>query len=374
MRARSIALWVLLIGGCGGQVGEVPRGAGGAAAAPAAVSAAAPAAAPARGESEGFRAALAAGVRARAGVGGFEVDSFLATVALEELASGSSGLTITAHAGANGVDGYEVRGVAPESLYGRLGLRDGDRVVAINGAPATSPGRVLGALAGAGRHLVVEIEREGVSSFVDLRLVDGLAWTATLAAQGIAAPSIPMEVHSVALSEEALAAAAAAGVGGGASTQASGGGPRADAAKASGGGAAKASGGAGSTSGGSGGSAKAGGGAGSAGGTSAACKSASECTIRRSEVSSLISAPEKAMSQARATAVSRGYKLAGVKKGSAVERLGFRDGDVIRSVNGYALNDQAAALALYMSLQSTSVFRVNYERGGAAATKVIRTV
>jgi membrane-associated protease RseP (regulator of RpoE activity) len=371
MRARSIALWVLLIGGCGGQVGEVPPRAGGAAAAPAAVSAAAPA----RGESEGFRAALAAGVRARGGAGGFEVDSFLATVALEELASGSSGLTITAHAGANGVDGYEVRGVAPESLYGRLGLRDGDRVVAINGAPATSPGRVLGALAGAGRHFVVEIEREGVSSFVDLRLVDGLAWTATLAAQGIAAPSVAMEVHSVALSEEALAAAAAAGVGGGASTAASGGeGPHAGAVKASGGGVAKASGGAGSTGGGTGGSAKAGGGAGSTGGTSAACKSASECTIRRSEVSSLISAPEKAMSQARATAVSRGYKLAGVKRGSAVERLGFRDGDVIRSVNGYALNDQAAALALYMSLQSTSVFRVNYERGGAAATKVIRTV
>ena len=92
-----------------------------------------------------------------------------------------------------------------------------------------------------------------------------------------------------------------------------------------------------------------------------------------------MNAPEKAMAQARVSPVVaggavRGYRLAGVRKESAVAGLGFRDGDVITSVNGYEVGDQAQALALYMSLGSASTLRVRYERGGRAETKVVRVI
>jgi type II secretory pathway component PulC len=54
-----------------------------------------------------------------------------------------------------------------------------------------------------------------------------------------------------------------------------------------------------------------------------------------------------------------------------VAALGFRAGDVIVSVNGARLDDDMAALGLYMGLESTRSYNVTYERNGARASKSI---
>ncbi len=379
--APCVLVFLVALSGCGR--GEAPaRGdaagearavapAPGATPAPVATPAQAPLAGPGR-SMVGFEAALGAGIRRR-DEGGFEVDSFVAATILEELTAGA-GPTVAAHAGeGGGVDGFEIRGVADGSVYARLGLVDGDVVASVNGVALTSPGRAIAALSSVRRRVVVEVVRGGVSTSFEVRLIDGLAWSQTLAERGSVAepePVVAVAPPAVVPVDEAMldgapAAVDSPGRSGGTPTPARGGG--------------KSGGGGGSKSGSSGGGASKSGGSGSAPTTTATCSSATSCTIRRSEVTSLLDSPERAMTQARvvpdlAGGEVRGYKLFGVRKGTTVDGLGFRNGDVIRSVNGYDLGDDGDALGLYMSLPGASSFRVNYVRGGLASIKVIKVI
>ena len=67
-----------------------------------------------------------------------------------------------------------------------------------------------------------------------------------------------------------------------------------------------------------------------------------------------------------------GYKLTTVRRGSSIERLGFRSGDTITHVNGHALADDADAMALYFGLGQTSTFQVRYLRGGSPGVRTIK--
>ncbi|PCC66509.1 PDZ domain-containing protein [Nannocystis exedens] len=101
------------------------------------------------------------------------------------------------------------------------------------------------------------------------------------------------------------------------------------------------------------------------------CASASSCTLDKSLFDAAIADPSKLERQASISPARGGYKLTRVAPGSTVAALGFRAGDVIVSVNGARLDDDMAALGLYMGLESTRNYNVTYERNGARASKSI---
>src|SRR5690606_2994298 len=111
---------------------------------------------------------------------------------LESILGGTSGLKIEARVDARGeTQGYRIGGVRPESIFARVGLQDGDILGAINGVGLTSPGRALAALQGARSQFVIGVERGDGALLLEIRLVDGLAWSQTLATQGAAAEAPP---------------------------------------------------------------------------------------------------------------------------------------------------------------------------------------
>ncbi|MEZ4450229.1 MAG: hypothetical protein R3B09_12200 [Nannocystaceae bacterium] len=373
-RGRRIAAVVGLLAGlsCAGGCSEP------AATPPVREAAARPALGPA------FQSAMTAGIRVREGDGVVEVDSFLASVALEALLAGESGLTLEPRVDAGGeTQGYRIRGVTADSIFGRVGLRDGDVVGAINGVGLTSPGRALGALQGARRQIVIGLERGDGALLLEVHLVDGLAWAQTLATQG-AAPERPpaaiVDASSLvaAVDDDALAAVGEpppvpvqpvpkASKGGAAPS-----GPAKPIPTSKGGsaGGSKSTGG----SSGSSGSNSSSGSSGSSATAGSLCTRPDTCTVRRSEFNAALADPESASDQANFVGTSRGYNLYSIKRGSTIARLGFQNGDLIKTINGYRIADTGEAMALYLSLNGTSTYRVVYERAGKSLTKTIKVV
>ena len=78
------------------------------------------------------------------------------------------------------------------------------------------------------------------------------------------------------------------------------------------------------------------------------------------------------MRQVSVSEARGGYKLDQIRSGSQVSQLGFRNGDVIISVNGVQLDDSLGLLGLYGGLATTSSYKVVYERAGARRGKVVR--
>ncbi|MEZ4430752.1 MAG: PDZ domain-containing protein, partial [Nannocystaceae bacterium] len=109
----------------------------------------------------------------------------------------------------------------------------------------------------------------------------------------------------------------------------------------------------------------------SPGPSSAACAGGT-CPISRAEFNKYLSNPAGLSSQASVSPTGLGYKLTTVRRGSSIERLGFRSGDTITHVNGHALADDADAMALYFGLGQTSTFQVRYLRGGSPGVRTIK--
>lgn len=63
-----------------------------------------------------------------------------------------------------------------------------------------------------------------------------------------------------------------------------------------------------------------------------------------------------------------GFKLVGVRPGSLYRALGIRSGDVIKSVNGTAIDSPTKALELFEQLKSSSDIKVDIERRGQPKT------
>ncbi|MBN1114379.1 MAG: hypothetical protein JXA66_03485 [Oligoflexia bacterium] len=66
-----------------------------------------------------------------------------------------------------------------------------------------------------------------------------------------------------------------------------------------------------------------------------------------------------------------GFRIFGIKPGSLYDKLGAKNGDIIRSVNGVEIRDPASAMSLYQKLRSTDKFEINFERGGENRTSTI---
>jgi type II secretory pathway component PulC len=317
----------------------------------------------------------------------WRVDAYVAALIVEQLRKSPLPFTPWRSDGAvpgQPSAGYRVGALAPDGPWAALGLREGDIVQSVNGVPTETPDWTTQALERADTRVTVSVYREDVTITLDYRLVGGMAW------QSLVQPRIDLaggDGDALAVADPPVDDGAAedlrgtgvggggAGVGGGGGGGGGGGaydGPYSPPRPSSGG----------SASGGGGGS---GGGSGAGGGVPrpvepkgavARCKSADVCSIDEAYFDGLVASPSKMQAQADVVpAISNdvfsGYKLKTVRSGTAAHQLGFRSGDKITHVNGRDLTNDAEALAVYMSLSSTNLFKVRYVRGGSTRTKTI---
>ena len=60
-----------------------------------------------------------------------------------------------------------------------------------------------------------------------------------------------------------------------------------------------------------------------------------------------------------------GFKLMAIDAGSIYDKVGFKDGDIVTSVNGQRLSDVGRTIQLLHSLKGANMAQVTYRRGGA---------
>lgn len=63
-----------------------------------------------------------------------------------------------------------------------------------------------------------------------------------------------------------------------------------------------------------------------------------------------------------------GFKLVAIKEGSIYEKLGLKRGDIIKGVNGEAVDTPQKAMELYQALKSSNSIQLEVTRGGSATT------
>jgi type II secretory pathway component PulC len=298
-----------------------------------------------------YAAAVRGGVRQRdANQAVYEVDAFLLALVVEDLLSGRPSVVVRPSPAGSTI-GYEVTGVREGSVYAAIGLLDGDIVEAINDIPLDGPGRGLEALAGSERGARLQVTRAGVSATRELRVAQGLAWSQVLAARAGLAPPEPEPLAPEPVLEDMPSAPAAGGA------------PVAGRPRRPGDEAYRPPSSSSSSPSSSSPSSPA---------ASPVQCSGDACTVARRDFDAMVADPDKLLRQVQVSEARGGYRLSGIRAGSQVSQLGFRNGDVLISVNGTRLDDQLGLLGLYGGLESTRSYNVTYERGGARHTRTVR--
>lgn len=313
---------------------------------------AAPGVSPALVDPAVFAVAVRAGVHQRdANEASYEVDAFLAALVVEDLASARPSLTLTPVVEVGLILGYQVSGVREGSVYAAIDLRDGDVIEAVNGVRLDGPERAPAALAGAERGVVLQVSRAGVLSAVELHITGGLAWSQVLVARGAVAPPPAPEALDQPILEDMPSAPAQPGSAG-ARQPAGAASPRPSGSQASAPASAPAP---------------------AASRASAVeCTSDEACTVARRDFDAMVADPGALLRQVQVSEVKGGYRLSGIRPGTQVSALGFRNGDILIAVNGTRLDDQLGLLGLYGAIQSTRSYSVVYQRGGTRKTKTVR--
>lgn len=93
-------------------------------------------------------------------------------------------------------------------------------------------------------------------------------------------------------------------------------------------------------------------------------------SIDRKELNKSLENINELLTQARAVpnienGVINGFKLFGVQPGSLYQKLGAKNGDIIKSVNGIDIKDPATAMSLFQQLQTMNRLEFKIQRGGA---------
>ncbi len=292
----------------------------------------------------------------------YRIDAYVAALVVEQLRRDPAPFSRWSDGGEPGTPtaGYQVGAVPSDSLWGRMGLLEGDVVEAINGVPMDDEGWAAEALGRSENRITITVFREGISSTLSFRLMGGMAWSRVLDQGEKTAPpeaSADDEPDVVAVADAPRNPGGGGGGGGGASRGRGAGGKS---RPSSPGGSRPSSGGKSRPS----------------SSAVARCSSPSACTIDKPYFDSLVRSPSKLESQANVVPAIRndvhsGYKLKTVRSGTAVHQLGFRSGDKITHINGRDLTNDIEAMQLYMGLSSTRTFRVRYVRGGSTRNKTI---
>ena len=105
-----------------------------------------------------------------------------------------------------------------------------------------------------------------------------------------------------------------------------------------------------------------------------ACTEEHRCTLDRKYVEALLADPASLTTQMRVMpslrdGVVRGFKLYGIRPGSLPKLLGFRNGDLLVSVNGVALNGVDGAMGAVQGLRRVDSLAVELERKGERMIK-----
>lgn len=100
-----------------------------------------------------------------------------------------------------------------------------------------------------------------------------------------------------------------------------------------------------------------------------ACPEENRCTLDRTYLEELLADPSVLAGQLRIMpsvreGVVRGLKLYGIRPGSLPRLLGYRNGDLLLSVNGAPLTGADAAMATYSRLRRADSLAVELERKG----------
>lgn len=105
----------------------------------------------------------------------------------------------------------------------------------------------------------------------------------------------------------------------------------------------------------------------------AASEDGSEFIVAESEVTDALANLPRLLSQARAVPYfkngeSVGMRLFAIRRGSLYEKLGLKNGDILKAVNGNSLSDPTQALKIFEQLKSERSINVRVERGGSERT------
>ncbi len=106
------------------------------------------------------------------------------------------------------------------------------------------------------------------------------------------------------------------------------------------------------------------------------CPEPGRCTLPRAYLEEMLASPATLSKQARVMpsvrdGVTRGFKMYGVRPDSLPKRLGFKNGDMVTSINGLPLTGMDHAMAAYAKLRRVTVLTVELERKGEVLHKEI---
>ncbi|MCR9161765.1 MAG: hypothetical protein ACE37F_36335 [Nannocystaceae bacterium] len=103
------------------------------------------------------------------------------------------------------------------------------------------------------------------------------------------------------------------------------------------------------------------------------CDAGKRCTVERSLIKDVMANPSS-LGGLRAFPSGGGFKIAGVRRGTLVHKLGLRNGDVLTGVGGKPLASIDDALSLLPLLNSASNIEVSLSRRGKPITHEIEIV
>lgn len=106
------------------------------------------------------------------------------------------------------------------------------------------------------------------------------------------------------------------------------------------------------------------------------CPEQGRCVLPRTVLEQALTNPASLTKQARIMpsvrdGVARGFKLYGIRPDSLPRELGFKNGDLLKSVNGLPLGGVDQALAAYAKLRRSDKLVLEIERKGLTLSKEI---
>jgi general secretion pathway protein C len=95
--------------------------------------------------------------------------------------------------------------------------------------------------------------------------------------------------------------------------------------------------------------------------------------VLKGDLASVLSDPGRILTQVRVNPYFEGdrrvgFKLSQIEKGSLVDRLGIRDGDIIKQVDGQPIDSIEKAIQVYKRVKNKQVVSVDVQRDGQMST------
>ncbi|PRQ04348.1 hypothetical protein ENSA5_08570 [Enhygromyxa salina] len=241
-----------------------------------------------------------------------ETEGWVVRLALDPVVAGRSPLKFRRSAGG----ALQVSGIPSGSPWERIGLRDGDVLLSVDGmSPATQLEQLRARYGEGPREVVIVYQRGDQRSEIELKLRSDLSWR-----NSPGSSSSPSEPLRPALAGEP-------------SSTSEGSAPDTELID------------------------------------ELRCPDAEHCQITRAQVDKLLADPSTLARQARVVpsvedGETVGFKFYGIRRGSLLKGFGLKNGDLLRAVNGHEITSIDNAMAAYASLRDEQTFALELEREG----------